>query len=549
MDVTAIVALVVAVVALIVAAAQFTQQIMATAYVIRKCDRIVTGGLTKGGTRQWHWRQFRFTVNYQAIVFTLPNSVYTALGVSPTVQVITPSPEIWDRAVKTRPSRKSTQACWISLVQDLVTCTSLRREDICVIEESADRIPDDLTVAPARVDALTAILSCIAMGMQVYKYSPTDGEIIMAGGVGSISSSNHPVLGGLVHYSVFSNEPRIGLDKAQCHGRALVQREGVWANAVFGRFRDRSFRPEPVPLKDLRHRKLDVLRQRGWPENSYTDTIGGAACFLAFAHVDVYQTVPPSVVRPWCAHFAEVIIKIQHGDIIKDGLNSLESFSRFGEYRGLIKARIESQGCSSPYLAWEGDMSEEKYFYPSIDSEIEPCVQCKCNNILTPPSLVDVLASTADLGWRDSKRFVINGLDPSSYTPVFVAWEVILRADQCMHFIARKFDVDGFVESLAEHMIARSIRFLAEVGAPSFGTAAFKSLTEDWQTKFSQACDEVLNDHSVKDDNDTAKWARLYAHFSILRASYYTIMMRAADDIGPGLNEDVKIDTALLYMV
>ena len=51
-DTTALVALIVAAVALVIALAQLTQQLLATGYVIRKCDRIVTGGVTKGGTRQ-----------------------------------------------------------------------------------------------------------------------------------------------------------------------------------------------------------------------------------------------------------------------------------------------------------------------------------------------------------------------------------------------------------------------------------------------------------------------------------------------------------------
>jgi len=50
-------------------------------------------------------------------------------------------------------------------------------DDICTKEESGDRIPDDLTVAPTRVDAMTVLLSCIAMGMQVFKYSTTTHEI------------------------------------------------------------------------------------------------------------------------------------------------------------------------------------------------------------------------------------------------------------------------------------------------------------------------------------------------------------------------------------
>lgn len=50
---------------------------------------------------------------------------------------------------------------------------------------------------------------------------------------------------------------------------------------------NRSFSPEFVSLEDLRERNLPILRAQGWPEDSYTDTIGGAACFMAFAHVDV----------------------------------------------------------------------------------------------------------------------------------------------------------------------------------------------------------------------------------------------------------------------
>ena len=285
-DTSALVALVVAVVALVVAAARLTQQFMATAYVIRKCDRIVTGGLTKGGIRQWYWRQFRFTVNYQAIVFALPASVYSALGVSPTVQVDTPSLEVWHKANEIREMQKSSQGCWISFVQDLAVFSCLRPEDIGVKVESGDRVPDDLTVAPTRVDAITIMLTCIAMGMQISRYSPTTGEITLAGGVGGVSSSVNPVLGCLLHYSVSSNEPAIGVETVRRHGLALRHKHGTWANTVFGRFMDRSYRPEMTTLEILRLRKLSASNAQGWPENSYNDTIRGAACFMAFAHVD-----------------------------------------------------------------------------------------------------------------------------------------------------------------------------------------------------------------------------------------------------------------------
>ena len=65
------------------------------------------------------------------------------------------------------------------------------------------------------------------MGMQVFKYSPTTGQITLGGDVGSISSLIHPVLGGLLHYSVFANEPTIGLKVVEHHAHALRHGEGV----------------------------------------------------------------------------------------------------------------------------------------------------------------------------------------------------------------------------------------------------------------------------------------------------------------------------------
>lgn len=287
-EIAALAALTIAVAALLFAAAQFTQQLMTTASTSGNCGGTRTGALIKGRIRRWHWRQLRFTVKDQAVVAALPASIYSTLGIRPTVSIDTPSQKLWMKAMKTRGGRSfSTQSSWISFVQDLVMFSCIRPDDISLEEKSAERIPDGLIVVPDHVDAISVLLTCIAMGMQVFRYSPTTGEMALGGGVGGISSSAHPVLGCLLHYSVFSKEPSIGLEATRRHGRALRQEKGVWANAVFGRFMDRSFSPEFTTLDILRERNLPVLRAQGWPEDSYTDTIGGAACFMAFAHVDV----------------------------------------------------------------------------------------------------------------------------------------------------------------------------------------------------------------------------------------------------------------------
>ncbi|KAL8720122.1 MAG: hypothetical protein Q9225_002967 [Loekoesia sp. 1 TL-2023] len=463
-DVSALAALIVAAIALVVASAQLVQQLLATAYVIRKCDRIVTGGLTRGGSRQWHWRQFRFTVNYQAIVFELPSSIHSSLEISPTIQVDRPSKELYDRAIKTRPRRKSTQGCWVSFVQDLAMSCCLRPEDIGQREESADRIPDDLTVAPARVDCMTVLLSCIAMGMQVFKYSPTTGEITLGGGSGSVSSSIHPILGGLLHYSVFSNEPVVAISDVRRHGRALRQHSGIWANAVFGRFRDRSYRPEIVDFRELMERKFPVLEQNGWPGDDGSDTTGGAAGFMAFGHVDVFYMVPPSVVIRWSAHFAEVIVKAHHVEILRSKSEANESTARLRpslapKYSGNCETVLDLYGCSSPHLP--SGLITSPYFdehFASSGSKASILLQCE--------GLWNCLVLDANIKW---KRLAEDFRDPSSYCYTSVSWDLICLAD---NYIRQIRDSESRLHPInvlpwSDRIVATAIRELSNVGAPS----------------------------------------------------------------------------------
>ena len=563
-DTAALVALVVAAVALFIALAQLTQQLLATGYVIRKCDRIVTGGLTKGGTRLWHWRQFRFTVKYQAVVFKLPNSVYSGLGISPTVQVDSPSKDIWDRAVETRPQRTSAQGCWVSLVQDMVEFSCLNAKDICSKEESGDRIPEDLTVAPMRVDAITVLLICIAMGMQVFKYSPTTGEITLAGGVGSISSSVHPILGGLLHYNVFSNQPTIGHEAAKRHGRALRLGYGVWANAVFGRFRDRNYRRESVLLEELMSRKIPILRQNGRPDSPEAndiDTIRGAACFMAFGHVDVSESVPPSVVRRWASHFAETIVKAHHVEIIKNKSNiSFITPSNLDSIRSLK--------VSSPHF--QRQLSELSQIYMQLGSE-----NPKASIMPQDQHVVETLPCWAGGNWE---KLAFGDRDPSSYCQPLMLWNMICLVDyylRQLNMVVPKVRGD-IVQSWIDSIVAKSIRPLSAVDGPSFRITT--TVVRTWPFTFYSACEEILNDLETSNLLDQV-WGNggdyikhcvemerlgvqnrpdqivlirriitLRAEFSILRSAYYTVMMRAAHPLGPGLVEGCNIETALAYM-
>jgi len=434
-------------------------------------------------------------------------------------------------------------------------------DDICTKEESGDRIPDDLTVAPTRVDAMTVLLSCIAMGMQVFKYSTTTHETTLAGGVGSVSSSIHPVLEGLLHYSVFSDVPTTGLKAAKRHAHALRHKEGVWANAVFGRFRDRSYRPEMVPLDWLMEMKIPILRQNGWSEDhdadGDADTIGGAASFMAFGHVDVYEAAPPSLFRRYATHFAEVIVKAHHVETLMS-----RSRPQVTELPGIFSKMLEDYGYSSPYLP--PDLTTSPYVYdPTAYRDL------KASIMLVYRDFLDDLQLSAKDGWESLCEDL---RDPSSYCSPAVMWHLICLADSYMsqmqlhisqqHSKNMQPRADGAkadetwrmkdILSRVEAVVARSIHTLCAVGAPSWGNAS--EVIKAWPRTFETTCDEVLIDLEECDQSlgnnvsPLKEIVRLYAELSILRSAYFTVMIRAAHPLGPGLNRDSRIETALAYM-
>ncbi|MCJ1409015.1 hypothetical protein MMC19_003092 [Ptychographa xylographoides] len=546
-DVTALTALIVAVVALLLTGVQLTQQLMATAYVLRKCDRIVTGGVIRGGTRQWHWRQFRFTVRYQGIVFTLPERLLSALGVPSTIKIDAPLKELWSHALKQRPMRSiSVQSCWISFIEDMIMSSCIRPADIGIMEESGDRIPDDLTVAPARVDTITIMLVGVALGLQVSKYSPTTGEISMAGGAGAVTSSIHPILGGLLHYSVFANEPSIGFEAARRHGHALLQEEGVWANAVFGRFRDRSYRPVFESFKNLHERKFAVVQATDWPKGAYTDTIGGAACFLAFAHVDAYEAVPPSPVRPWCAHFAEVIVKSHLLHMARTKPETTAAVYSTADFQQRLQKWVDKVGSSSPHMAWEGwDTQTMPLTKEVLDGLDIPLGQVNQHDFLMLTVSQGLVLSAHDYAELYHEEDEQDKRDPSTYIPMAAAWEAILRADQCLRRLSFEYGKwpDRTFERVAEQILAAAIRRLADVGPPSWGRAS--TMIRDWPEIFSQVSQELLESQNILIHH---KAVSMYAYLSGLRAAYYTIMMRAAGNVGPGITDKTSPGTALAYM-
>ena len=136
--------------------------------------------------------------------------------------------------------------------------------------------------------------------------------------------------------------------------------------------------------------------------------------------------------------------------------------------------------------------------------------------------------------------------DPSSYISPRVAWEMILRLDQCLHHFSRRH---SRLRPIAEQAAARALGFLADVGAPSWGKLEYRLVFDNWDFHFETACAQVLTQRGTKANDIQGKDVQQHAFTIILRAAYYTIMMRSAHELGPGLTEGSNVETALLHMI
>lgn len=142
-----------------------------------------------------------------------------------------------------------------------------------------------------------------------------------------------------------------------------------------------------------------------------------------------YKAVPPSVVRPWCAHFAEAIVEAHHVEIIEKMLQPEDAFVLPPELSACRQSFNERHGCSSPHLQWENindrtESSSEKLIPgPSVS-----------DNLLRHIEFQDVLAVHDLLIGLNASRprpFTINlefdESDPSVYISMATAWEIIMR--------------------------------------------------------------------------------------------------------------------------
>lgn len=266
------------------------------------------------------------------------------------------------------------------------------------------------------------------------------------------------------------------------------------------------------------------------------------------------------MVGHWCAHFAETIVKAHHVEILKKELEGKDAFTFSPELFRTRQYFINKHGCSSPYLPWESFDRQTNREPASEKRDLDSPV---ARELLRHVEKTDVLAvhyliTGLSGGWQkhsgDSDGVAFDNHDPSTYIPMNTAWEVILRADQCMRLIYLECKGDTYPRftALVEKIVVTAISSLSETGAPSWGIPV-QDIENFWWERFPAACNKILSAQpevmiAYERGVDFERWVPIYARLSILRAAYYTIMMRAAEEIGPGLTEDSRIDTALAYM-
>ena len=251
-------------------------------------------------------------------------------------------------------------------------------------------------------------------------------------------------------------------------------------------------------------------------------------------------------------------MKAHHVEILEKTLHSKDAFVLPPELISGRESFIERHGCSSPHLRWENindrtEFSSEKVIPgPSVTDNLLRHIDS--NDVLAVHDLI--ISLNADWPQPYTINPAFDGRDPSSYVAMATAWEIVMRADQCMRHIYVKYrgGMDPHFLILVDRIVATAVSPLSEVGAPSWGEhRSSQVINRFWQETFSTACSRVLNASGTSQierpsDLGYDHWISTYARFSVLRAAYYTIMMRAAHDLGPGLTEESKIDTALAYM-
>jgi hypothetical protein len=238
-DIAAWAALAAALLALVVALAQATQQYVATAQNMRKCEKSVWGPMPgHAGRRMWVWHQLRFRIVFDMPNIFIPTEYWETPGNARQFPAhrITTLPAPFDRLSPTKGGetdleggvtavfQNRSEACWVGFARQLSrVCPAAVRVGLMVGD--VDRLPADLPVVPMQVSIRDVIALGLMTGMSL---QTAEGDFIeMSGPSGFIKSSDHPLLGRLLHFTAFSADLRSTLLKGDISKSWLRRMEGI----------------------------------------------------------------------------------------------------------------------------------------------------------------------------------------------------------------------------------------------------------------------------------------------------------------------------------
>ncbi|KAI1193584.1 hypothetical protein F5X97DRAFT_313669 [Nemania serpens] len=92
------------------------------------------------------------------------------------------------------------EASWVSFCRAIeISCRHSVRIDL--VEYDADRCPSDLISVPMQVSMRDIVIMALMAGMELTSASFEDKSISMQGAVGTLTSSNHAILGPILHFT------------------------------------------------------------------------------------------------------------------------------------------------------------------------------------------------------------------------------------------------------------------------------------------------------------------------------------------------------------
>ena len=203
-------ALIVAAFAMLIALGQVSQQYASSGQLIRLCDSVVYGGrsgLPGKGRRVWSWSQFRFRVLYEVPIFRLPRGksdpwdVASLSSVRFTEAVDIVANEKYWTSLAAEP--QVGEAAWVSFCRRIKT-TCHDRVLITLKHDDADRVPPELPNIPVPISLRDVILMALTIGLDCTEACFTRRSLAMQGDSGVITSSNHPILGLVIHFAPHS---------------------------------------------------------------------------------------------------------------------------------------------------------------------------------------------------------------------------------------------------------------------------------------------------------------------------------------------------------